>query len=95
MAEPGGNGVLIGGNEEARRRAWLRQSKHKTKRPKRIEHTQSLYLIYHTHTQSPLPFPESTATSYNLYCRDTNRDREDAEVSELLLKRLLRRRQVY
>lgn len=52
LAEPGGNGVLIGGNEEAWRRAWLRQSKHKTKRPKRIEHTQSLYLIYHSHTHT-------------------------------------------
>lgn len=43
---PGGNRVLIGGNEEPWKRARPRQSKHRTKRPKRIGLTQSLYLMY-------------------------------------------------
>lgn len=53
---PGGNRLLIGGNEEARREAWLRESGHKTETANRMDthtHTQQVDLIYqHPHMQS-------------------------------------------
>lgn len=71
LAEPGGNWLLIGGNEEAWQRARLRQSKHKTKRPERVEHT-------HTHTETHL-LPTHTLwsslyrASHTLWCRRIQR----------------------
>lgn len=69
LAEPGGNWLLIGGNEEAWLRARLRQSKHKTKRPKRVDHTHSGWNSSITNTHNLI---ESKA-SHTLWCRQTQR----------------------
>ena len=76
---PGGNWVLIGGNEGACRRAWLRQYKHKNWGGHTHTHTRPIYLIYHN-THNLLHWSQRPQRHYTFSNVENNKEEPDCRI---------------